>query len=394
MQAHEAPDVGAGVDLAKYMQDARELVIDEIREIMPPDSRHSGGLYELMIDYPLRGGKALRPALCIASCRALGGNLESVLRSAAVLEIYHNAFLIHDDVEDGSEKRRSERTLHRQHGVPIAVNVGDGMLALTMQPLLDNIELLGLGRALRILRIVARMARESAEGQMMELAWIANAQWTPSDQQYVRMVYKKSAWYSFTTPMIVGSIAAGSDRRWIDTLGRFAALLGVAFQIQDDVLNLVGNEGRYGKEIDGDLWEGKQTLILIHALRRATPEERMHAKTILAKDRPTSDDASPQASTVSALLASLVASGELSEAGHTLIARLAALPEKAKTADDVAFLRDLIERYDGIPYAWQAAERRARHAAKRFEELAKQLPPSLHRSFLRELVEFVVERDL
>ena len=92
--------------VARYLEECRELVLDEIRDIVPADTRESGQLYELMLDYPLRAAKALRPALCVATCRALGGQLQSVLRSAAVLELYHNAFLIHDDVEDNSEMRR------------------------------------------------------------------------------------------------------------------------------------------------------------------------------------------------------------------------------------------------------------------------------------------------
>ena len=93
-------------------------------------------------------------------------------------------------MEDGSEKRRNEATLNRQHGAPIAINVGDGMLALTMEPLLQNTRLIGLGRTLRILTMVARMARESAEGQAVELRWIRDGQYTPSDRAYLRMVLK------------------------------------------------------------------------------------------------------------------------------------------------------------------------------------------------------------
>ena len=114
------------------------------------------GLFDLILDYPLRGGKALRPTLSIATCRALGGRLEAVLPTAATLELYHNAFLIHDDIEDESLLRRGRPTLHVDHGIPIAINVGDAMLALSLQPLLDNVERVGLGPALRILRAVAR----------------------------------------------------------------------------------------------------------------------------------------------------------------------------------------------------------------------------------------------
>jgi geranylgeranyl diphosphate synthase type II len=347
-------------DLSRYMEECLALVHEEIREIVPRGPR-SGGLYELMLDYPLRGGKGLGPALCVATCRALGGTIEGVLRSAAALELYHNAFLVHDDVEDGSEKRRNEPTLHRLHGVPIAVNVGDGMLALAMQPLLENVELLGLGRTLRILQTVARMARESVEGQMLELDWIRRGDWTPSDRGYFRMVYKKSAYYSFMTPTTIGAIAAGATRGEIAGLRRFAAPLGIAFQIQDDVLNLMGEEARYGKEIGGDLWEGKHTLVLIHALRCAAPAERARGLEILRKRRPLLDEEARES--------------------------------QVRTRRDVRFLKHLIDAYRSIEYARRRSREWALRASRAFGRVSSSWPESVHREFLAELVEFVVDRD-
>src|SRR6185295_19276952 len=146
-----SPAPRTGVDLRGYLADARRLAIDEIRRFIPDDDACGPVLYDLMLDYPLRDAKGLRPALCIAASRALGGGLEAVLPSAAILELYHNAFLIHDDIEDGSEQRRDRPTLHREHGAPVAINVGDGMLALALTPLLDNMRVVGLGKALRII---------------------------------------------------------------------------------------------------------------------------------------------------------------------------------------------------------------------------------------------------
>ncbi len=201
------------VDLDAYLRECRALVLDDIARRIPRGSRADAVLYDLMMDYPLRPAKGLRPALCIAACRALGGSLEAVLPTAAVLELYHNAFLIHDDVEDGSEKRRDAPTMHRVHGVPIAVNVGDAMLALALGPLLDNMRVLDMGRALRILQVVATMARESAEGQALELDWVRRARWDLTDDDYLAMVDQKTGWYSFVAPMVMGAIAAGADRR-------------------------------------------------------------------------------------------------------------------------------------------------------------------------------------
>jgi geranylgeranyl diphosphate synthase, type II len=353
-----SPSVRPAGDAAMnaYLSECRELVLTEICGMMPR-VKHGQRLYELMHDYPLRGGKALRPALCIATCRALNGYLEAVVRSAAAIELYHNAFLVHDDVEDGSELRRTGPTLHLKHGVPIAVNVGDGMLALSMASLLENTSIIGVGKTLRVLDVVARMARESAEGQMMELDWIARGSWSLDDASYIRMVYKKTTWYSFITPVRIGAIAAGASAATVNAFVRFATLLGVAFQIQDDVLNLAGSE-RYGKEAAGDLWEGKHTLILIHAMRTATAAERADARRILAKSRPS-----------------------------------ASVPaERAKTPDDVAYLRDLIDRRDAIGYASGVAERHAGRARRVFDQLSDELAPSTHVDFLRALVDFVVRR--
>jgi geranylgeranyl diphosphate synthase, type II len=380
-------DVGS---LTSYLDECRALVLREIGDIIP-SARHGQRLYELIRDYPLRGGKAMRPALCIATCRALGGSLESVLRSAAAIELYHNAFLVH---EDRSELRRAEPTLHLKHGVPIAVNVGDGMLALSMSSLLANTRIVGVGKALRVLETISRMARESAEGQMIELDWIALGSWTLTDESYVRMVYKKTTWYSFITPVRVGAIVSGASSREMNAFARFASLLGVAFQLQDDVLNLVG-AGRYGKEIGGDLWEGKHSLILIHALRHASKDERAEAIRVLRKKRPPAASIGEDPSQdVESLLRELRAQDTLSEE-HSLRLSKAIDARRAsayKTHADVAFLRQLIERYDGIGYASEVALRRAAAAARAFARLRPSLAPSAHTDFLRSLVDFVVRR--
>lgn len=138
------------------------------------------------------------------------------------------------------------------------------MLALTLEPLLDNMISVGMGKALRILQTVARMTRESTEGQALELHWIQNREWQLDDADYVRLVYKKTSWYTFISPMLIGGIVAGVEPERLTTLRKFAALLGVAFQAQDDVLNVVGEGSSYGKEIAGDLL-GRQAHLDRHA---------------------------------------------------------------------------------------------------------------------------------
>jgi len=337
------------VSLSAYLDDVRGLVLDEIQALVPT-GRFRPVLYDLMLDYPMRESKMLRPALCIAACAGLGGRIESVLRTAAVLELYHNAFLVHDDIEDGSELRRGKPTLHRAHGIPVAINVGDAMLALALRPLLDNMKELGLGTAIQIMEHVARMAKESAEGQALELAWVRDNDWTHDDNAYLHMVWKKTGWYTFMTPVLIGATVAGLDRRRAAHLRRFASLLGMGFQIQDDVLNLVGDADAYGKEIAGDLHEGKHTLILVHALKRCSAADRARAVEILG------------------------------------------LPREQKTDADVAWLLELTHVTGAIDSAAEVARTAALSASKILAE-ATYLPASAHRAFLEALVQYVVVRD-
>jgi geranylgeranyl diphosphate synthase type II len=105
-----------------------------------PPERH---LYDMVADYPRRGGRMLRPSLCIATARAFGASIDDAVHSAVGLELLHNAFLVHDDVEDESEERRGRPTLHAMHGVSVAVNVGDALALLGLRALIDNRAALG-----------------------------------------------------------------------------------------------------------------------------------------------------------------------------------------------------------------------------------------------------------
>jgi geranylgeranyl diphosphate synthase type II len=381
--------------LTSYLEECRALVLEESRRLMSAGSPHAAFLYELMLDYPLREAKGLRPALCIATCRALGGALEAALRSAAALELYHNAFLIHDDIEDGSLMRRGGPTLHLEHGVPVAINVGDALLALSLQPLLDNVGLLGLGPALRVLQTVARMSRESVEGQALELEWIRRGTWALEDEDYVRMVEQKTCWYSFIAPVALGAIAGRADAALTRQLAEFARCLGLAFQIQDDALNLEGEIGAYGKEIGGDLWEGKRTLMLLHMMRSASPAERVRAEFILSLPRPPSaaESDSAGASSLAPLLEQLVAEGQLTPAGQQrLLQAMAPAATPHKTTEQVRWLLELIHRHGSLEHARAMARSWLRRAEESFAACSPGLLPGVHRDVLEELISYVVQR--
>jgi geranylgeranyl diphosphate synthase type II len=316
--------------------------------LRPPDPR--GAIYDLAADYPQRGGRSLRASLCISSARAFGAAPEEALNSAVALELLHNAFLVHDDVEDGSEERRGRPTLHKLHGVPIAVNVGDALAVLSLRPLIANRASLGTALTLRILEEAERMARESVEGQALELEWRRSNVIDLNDADYLRMILKKTCWYTTIYPCRVGALIGTKDRADLDRPMRFGFFLGAAFQIQDDLLNLVGDHGRYGKELAGDIWEGKRTLMLIRLLQRAAIEERVELRRILGLER------------------------------------------EERTAADVGWVRDRLDFYDCIDYARRVAHGLAGAALHEFETVYADLPDSRDKAFLASLVPWVLER--
>jgi geranylgeranyl diphosphate synthase, type II len=381
---HSRAENTASNPLDNYLDLCKDACDGEITRLYGSD-QSSSGLRELVLDYPRRGGKALRPALGIATCLGLGGHLDAILPTAATLELYHNAFLIHDDIEDESWWRRGKPTLHIDHGIPVAVNVGDAMLSLSLQPLLDNVERIGLGPALRILRAVSHMTRQTVEGQAIELDWVRSNTWQLHDADYLTMVELKTSWYSFITPLQVGAIAAGEGPERLAPLEALGRHLGAAFQITDDLLNLRADPEAYGKEIGGDLWEGKRTLMLLHALRCAEQDDREHAECIFGKRRPSAEDDLG----ISELLDRLTARGDLSHAGRAQLAeRLFERHGETKSLDDIRWLYELVHRVGSLSYARDIAAHHAREAAAVLADL-DWLPPSHHRDALVELVDYV-----
>ena len=339
----DAPDVVAEV-LAEYGAAARKAVDHYLSRQRP-----ARFLDELMADYPGRGGKLMRPCICIANARAFGGRMEDALQSAAAVEILHNALLIHDDIQDGSELRRGRPTLHALHGVPLAINAGDAMLMAALRPLLDNLRFVGTDVALRVLDATQTMARETAEGQALELGWRDGGQLDVSEDDYLTMVLKKTAWMGMIWPAQVGLLIGSRGRADPDRVTRFGFFLGAAFQIEDDLRNLVP-DAHYGKELNGDLYEAKRTLMLIHARGACTPAERRRLDDFLR------------------------------------------LRRDERTDGDVAWLAGLIERQGSIAYARSVAQAMAGAALHEFELAYGPLPETRDKRFLANLVPWVFDR--
>ena len=244
-----------------------------------PDREPKRYLWDLVADYPSRGGKMLRPSLCIAAARAFGATTQQVRGTAASIELLHNALLVHDDIEDESTERRGSAAMHIEHGVPLAINAGDTLTLLSLAPLIDNIHVLGMYKSLGVLKEAERVGRESAEGQALELGWRADNSCDVTSNDYLLMVLKKTCWLTAIYPIRVGALIGAGTRVDLDRFIRFGFFLGAAFQIQDDILNIEHTDS-YGKERDGDLWEGKRTLIVIRLYELSNSEDRQRIERI------------------------------------------------------------------------------------------------------------------
>ncbi len=224
-----------------------------------------------------RGGKRWRPALTILIYEALGGRAEDVAFAAAVPEIIHNATLIVDDVEDSSQLRRGKPCIHHIYGVDIAVNAGNALYYLPVYLLMQSVG--GKTRQLLLEKYVEMMVKLSL-GQTMDIVWHRGLVSEVSEEDYLQMAsYKTGALSRFAVE--TACIYSGREDL-LDVLGLFGENIGTAFQIQDDYLNIFGEEAKYRKEIGGDITEGKYTLMTVYAMRHLPREKSMRLREILA----------------------------------------------------------------------------------------------------------------
>jgi len=257
----------------EYSDDVSRLVRRAMLDAIPDGEPHRW-LYRVARAYPSRPGKAIRPALCVATSRAFGGGDGDILPVAVAIELLHNAFLVHDDIVDGSQRRRGRPTLPAQYGLGLALNAGDALAVLSNQVLRRHASCMDGDLAERLLSEFDAMALRTLEGQATELGWRRDRVDELEPADYLDLIMHKTCWYTTVHPLRVGALIGSGGAVDLRPMVRFGFYLGAAFQIQDDLLNLIGTEREYGKEIDGDLYEGKRTLPLIHLLRSARGPDR------------------------------------------------------------------------------------------------------------------------
>ncbi len=218
------------------------------------------------------GGKRLRPYMTVKACEAVGGRAEDAVPFAAAAEFLHNFTLVHDDVMDHDDLRRGKPTVHKVYGMPLAILAGDLLFAKVYDVTLKN-KPPGMPpeRLIESLAKITDAALMLCQGQALDMEFPSALDVSMDD--YIRMVGAKTS-ALFRACAQVGALAGGGSDEQVDALGRFAWDAGVAFQIEDDVLGVTGDEMTLGKPVGSDIREGKKTLINIHALENSTEEQR------------------------------------------------------------------------------------------------------------------------
>ena len=237
-------------------------------------------VYGLLSDFFSRKGKSLRSVLCIECCQAVGGSRTDALQAAVAIEMFHNFTLIHDDIEDNSCMRRGKPCLHVKYGLPLALNAGDGLFMMVWR----EAQKIDGSKKEQAIELLLSSFTKVLEGQAAELGWYWKNKWSVTEQEYYRVIAGKTG-ALIAASCEAGAMLGGAGEKTCRACSEFGADLGLGFQIIDDVLNIVGDERRYGKEIGGDIQEGKRTLLTILALRELPQDKRRRLLSILKKRR-------------------------------------------------------------------------------------------------------------
>ena len=278
------------LDLAELIADTESEIVRLVQDRDP--STH--GLYE-MVRYHLAldgsgasGGKRMRPLLGLLAYASIAGDHRRALPGAAAVELGHNFSLVHDDIEDGDTERRHRPTLWKRHGIPQAINTGDTLFSLS-RIALHRLTDLGFSDAkvLRLMRLYDETCLALCEGQYIDIA-MSESDALMSVDGYFDMIGRKTA-ALISASIEAGALLATDDENVIARYRGFGWALGLAFQLNDDLLGIWGAEETTGKE-PSDVANRKKTLPVIYAMEHAGPEDRERLRALYARPEPTADE--------------------------------------------------------------------------------------------------------
>lgn len=341
------------MDFQAKLKEIRSSVWEEIKRYLPECKDEYS---KLIREYPNRQGKYLRPGLIVLSAEMYGGLESDALLTAAAMQISEEWLLIHDDFEDHSIERRSTKeerklTLNKICGDELAVNIGDALHVIMWKIAGDIARSFQDKRGWNIYDKLNELIFITTRGQHDELSWIRNKRTDISEKEYLDMIYKKTACYTIIGPLQMGAMTAGiSSAQEYSKIEKWGKWLGYVFQIVDDIINLTCEESKQGKEMGGDILEGKRTLILIHLISHCKAGERERIQNIYSKKR------------------------------------------EGKTESEKNYIIDLMNKYDSIDYAREQTKKYLKQAETVFDISTSHLPNTEAKKMIRESMLFIKNR--
>lgn len=298
---------------------------------------------DIVGDYPQRQGKYLRPTLLLLTAQGMGVNKVKAKKVAAAMQMSEDWILNHDDIEDDSPDRRGKPALHKLVGTELAINAGDGLHVLMWEMLLDSSK--------EIQKEFLVMLRRTILGQTIELKWAKDNRSDLKEEDVMLILESKTGYYTIAGPMRLGAIMARASKKELAIIYKFGVILGKAFQIVDDVLDLTSDFAGLKKIKGGDILENKKTVMLMHLINKSNKKDQQIISKILKKKR------------------------------------------EEKTEKDIMVIINLMEKYNSIEYGRQLAAKFSREALKIFDNEMRFIKKEPYRSELRAGIEFIVNRD-
>ncbi len=242
-----------------------------------------------MILHPIvAGGKRIRPALAILACEAVGGDPKKVLPAAASVELLHTFTLVHDDIMDKDNERRGKPTVHSLWGEDIGILVGDALYSSAFKAL-SGLRATGIddSRVLDCLEALIEANDMVHQGQIKDM--IFEERENVAEDEYLDMIAKKTG-ALIEASVKIGCIAGGGSKEQVEGFKTYGKNCGLAFQIKDDILDLIANGDDLGKPVGSDIRSGKKTIMVLHALRTAEGEDIRTLKNIIGKEDATDEE--------------------------------------------------------------------------------------------------------
>ena len=255
----------------KEIQEKIEREIGQLEFDCPPKSLYEPITYILSL-----GGKRIRPALVLMAYNLYREDVEKAIRPAIGLEVFHNFTLLHDDLMDQADKRRNKPTVHKVWNANTAILSGDAMLIAAYQLIGETAP----EHLKEVLDLFTRTALEICGGQQYDMEF--ESRMDVSEEEYLEMIRLKTA-VLLACSLKTGAILGGASREDAENLYRFGINIGLAFQLQDDLLDVYGDTKTFGKNIGGDILCNKKTFLLINALRRAEGEQKVQLEHWMAR---------------------------------------------------------------------------------------------------------------